>query len=231
MAKRDDFVKLHRSILEWEWYHDDRCARLFVHLILKARFAPGKWQGVTIEAGQFPTSTVKLATELGWSRSAVVRTLEKLTETGEVNTKSDTKWTLVTLVNWAKWQGVSQKSDSKPDTNRIATGHEPDSNRTHYKKGRREEGKNVNTPIGVSERRAAFIEKCRAVVETDPARLPDAERKAFLDYWTETGANGQMRFEDQKYFDHGRRMDTWRTRAQVNPTPIAKPSNIKPWMQ
>ena len=228
MAKRDDFVKIHRSLAEWEWYHDDRCVRLFLHLILSARYSPGKWQGITIEAGQFPTSTIKLAGELGWSRSAVVRTLEKLTKTGEVNTKPDSKWTLVTVVNWAKWQGGPQKPDSKPDNNRTHTGHIPDTLK-EGKKGRREE----DTPSGVSAdaRRDAFLSKCREVINADPGRLPKSERKPFLDYWTEPSANGRMRFEDQKYFDHGRRMDTWRGKAEANPSQPAKSSTLKPWIQ
>jgi hypothetical protein len=30
------WIKIHRSILEWEWYEDTNTFRLFMHLILKA---------------------------------------------------------------------------------------------------------------------------------------------------------------------------------------------------
>lgn len=81
------------------------------------------------------------------------------------------------------------------------------------------------------DRKAEFVEKCRLVCEENQDRLPKRLRAEFMAYWTEPSADGKMRFEGEKYFDHGRRMDTWRTRAQANPTPIAKPSNIKPWLQ
>lgn len=231
MREVGGYVKLHRSFLDWEWYDDDDCVKLFLHLLMIANWQETKWHGQSLPAGSKIISQVELAARFGWSRQKMGRTLDKLKSTGEVICKAGTKWTLVALVNWAKYQSDDQQSGHEPGTKRAPSGHETGTKRAQNKKGRREEGKNVNTPIGVSERRAAFIEKCRAVVDADPTRLPETERKAFLDYWTETGVNGQMRFEDQKYFDHGRRMDTWRTRAQANPTPIAKPSNIKPWMQ
>jgi hypothetical protein len=33
--------------------------------------------------------------------------------------------------------------------------------------------------------------------------------QAFLDYWTEADAKGKMRYQDQKFFDIGRRVGTW----------------------
>jgi len=97
MTRTDTFVKLYRSLLDWEWYHDDRCVRLLIHLLLNARYEAGRWRGLDLIPGQIPTSSVSLSEQLGWSRSAVNRTLDKLKSSGEVNTKSDSKWTLVTL--------------------------------------------------------------------------------------------------------------------------------------
>lgn len=63
--------------------------------------------------------------------------------------------------------------------------------------------------LGIEERKTAFAEKCRAVIEADPERLDVDERAGFYAYWTEPDTKGVMRFEAQKFFDHGRRMDTW----------------------
>jgi len=132
MTRTDTFVKLYRSLLDWEWYHDDRCVRLLIHLLLNARYEAGRWRGLDLMPGQIPTSSVSLSEQLGWSRSAVNRTLDKLKSSGEVNTKSDSKWTLVTLVNWEKWQGsltnAGHQTGQQPDSNRTAkrtkTGHQ-----------------------------------------------------------------------------------------------------------
>lgn len=163
-SERMGFIKLHRSLVDWEWYHDDRCVRLFIHILLSARYLPGRWQGMDIMPGDLPTSTVKLANELGWSRSAVNRTLDKLRSTNEVDTKADSKWTVVTVVNWAKWQGDDEMSDTKPTNNRTTTGQQPDTLKEGKKERRKEE---------IHTRKSLFANCPFADVETAKAQLPE----------------------------------------------------------
>ena len=74
----------------------------------------------------------------------------------------------------------------------------------------------------IEDRKAEFKAHCRAVIDANGTRLADKERKPFLAYWTETTHDGtRMRFEAEKFFDHGRRMDTWMRTA----TKIASTSN------
>lgn len=218
MSKGGGFIKIHRSMLDWEWYGDDRCVRLLLHLHLKANYQPGRWKGNDVCPGQLVTSTVALAEQLGWSRSALVRTLDRLKLAQEVDTKSDSKWTLVTLTKWDKFQVEGAKPDSKTDTKRTRTGQQTGQQADTIEEGE-ERKKEKNTPSGVArgasieDRKAAFVEKCKAVVDAQPDRLPKKLRSGFLSYWTEASETGKMRFEDEKYFDHGRRMDTWRNGA------------------
>lgn len=118
------YIKIHRSMLDWEWYQDDRCVRLLLHLHLKANYSPGRWKGKEVGAGQMVTSSFQLAGQLGWSRSAVIRTMDKLKMCGEVDTTSDNKWTLVTLRKWDKFQVDPKKPDSKRVSNRTANGQQ-----------------------------------------------------------------------------------------------------------
>ena len=116
------YIKIHRSLLDWEWYSDDRCVRLLLHLNLKANYVDRRWKGQDLKPGQFITSSISLSEQLKWSRSAVNRTLDKLRECGEIATEADSRWTLVTLVKWGQLQGDDENPDTKPDSNRTATG-------------------------------------------------------------------------------------------------------------
>lgn len=69
------------------------------------------------------------------------------------------------------------------------------------------------TPL--HERQERFLAMCAEVVKDNPTRLCRTERKPFLDYWTETDRRGRMRWEAEKFFDVGRRMDTW-MRTAIN---------------
>ncbi len=122
MRNAGGYVRVFRSIVDWEWYHDDRCVRLFLHLLVKSNWTEGHWKGKPVEPGQMITSSVKLAEQLGWTRSAVVRTLDKLKSTGELDIQSNNHWTLITLANWEKYQGEGAEPDSKPINKRTTIG-------------------------------------------------------------------------------------------------------------
>jgi len=107
-------------------------------------------------------------------------------------------------------------------------------------KGTGKEGKEMARALPVDPR-DQFIAACKAVVDANPERLPESLRKEFFDYWTERDAKGKMRFQAQDFFDHGRRMDTWRKRAEksgdfagAEKPPIlnanGKPQQLKPWV-
>ena len=151
MRNAGGYVRVYRSLAEWEWYQDDRCVRLFLHLLIKSNWTEGNWRGNPIEPGQIITSSVKLAEQLGWTRSAVVRTLEKLKSTGELDTQSNNHWTLVTLANWEKYQGDGPEADNKPRNKRTTTGQPMRQPPDTIEEGK--EGKKENT----EERKSAAL--------------------------------------------------------------------------
>ena len=55
------FVKLHRSLLKWEWYDDLNTFKLFMHLLLTVNYYDSKWHGVMIKRGSRAISRNKLA--------------------------------------------------------------------------------------------------------------------------------------------------------------------------
>lgn len=75
------------------------------------------------------------------------------------------------------------------------------------------------------ERARKFETDCAAVWASNPGRLVEGERRAFVAYWTEPSASGKMRFEGEKYFDHGRRMDTWMANYTKSQNRRLPPSN------
>ena len=42
------FVKLHRSLLKWEWYDDLNTFKLFMHLLLTVNYYDRQWRGKTL---------------------------------------------------------------------------------------------------------------------------------------------------------------------------------------
>lgn len=127
MSKVGDFIVVNRSLLDWEWYSDLPVRILFQHMLLLANWKPGKFQGMDILPGSFPTSVESLATEAGISIQQVKTALSKLKSTNDITTTATKKFTVVTIVNWAKYQNV--QPTKQPSNNRQSTSDQPQDNR------------------------------------------------------------------------------------------------------
>lgn len=98
------WIKLHRRLLEWEWYQDSNTFRVFLHLLLTARYEDGHSLGVPVSRGQVITGRRKLAGELGLSEKEIRTALDKLERTGEIVKKTANKFSIITICNYIEYQ-------------------------------------------------------------------------------------------------------------------------------
>lgn len=117
------YIKLHRSILKWEWYDDANTMRLFLHLLLTVNYEPKKWHGTTVERGQRVCSIATLSKETRLSQRSIRTCLERLISTGEVTKLSSPQYTVVTVKNYDRYQTPTneltneRQTTDKPPTN------------------------------------------------------------------------------------------------------------------
>ena len=123
----ENFLKLHRKMLEWGWYRDTNTTRLFLHILLNANWLPGECYGIPYKAGEFITSLDKLSRETTLSISQVRTAIKHLEMTGEIASTSYGKCRIITVNNWDVYQ-VSDKVNrkeiarkSQEDSKEIAT--------------------------------------------------------------------------------------------------------------
>lgn len=121
------WIKLHRQLLEWEWYDDTNTKCLFLHCLLRANHSDTEWRGHKIKRGQFLTSVDTLTRETGLSVSQIRTSLKKLISTNEIASKSQARSTVITVLSYDSHQD-NDKQDSKlmtmksqADDNEIAT--------------------------------------------------------------------------------------------------------------
>ena len=152
MLDYNGFIKLHRRILDWEWYRDIPVRVLFEHLILKANYKNLRFCGENIQRGELATSRRSLAAETGLSEQQVRTALDKLRGTGEISSQAKGKFTLIRINNYAFFQNgddfplpptqtefvgevlrpcesslkaKSESSDLKPEANPLITRKQP----------------------------------------------------------------------------------------------------------
>lgn len=106
------WIKLHRQLIDWEWYSDINTSRLFIHCLLRANYAPKKWRGISINKGQFWTSLPTLEAETGLSTSQLRTSINKLKSTGDIAVKSQAQGRMVTVSNYDSYQEDDRQDDS-----------------------------------------------------------------------------------------------------------------------
>lgn len=132
------WVKMHRSMLDWEWYSDINVCRLFTHMILKANHKDNKWRGILIKRGQTLTSLNTLESETGLSKSQIRTAVKKLISTLEIAQQSHSQHTVFTVVNYDSYQG----DDTHNDTPVASQSHTSDTRVTPNKNDKNENNEN-----------------------------------------------------------------------------------------
>lgn len=127
----DGFIKIHRRMLKWEWYKDTNTKVLFLHCLLKANWKDGRFQGIEVPRGSFVTSLSTLSEELSSKEQTFtvqnVRTsLKHLTLTGELTSKSYSKYRIITVNKYNEYQVANivpnkQLTNSQQATNKQLT--------------------------------------------------------------------------------------------------------------
>ena len=105
-----DYIKLHRSLLEWEWYGSINTKVLFIHMLLKANWKEGKFQGKVIPRGSFVSSISKLAEETKLTNDEVRTAIKHLISTNEITKQSFSKYTVFTIKNYIEYQDIPKQS-------------------------------------------------------------------------------------------------------------------------
>ena len=104
----DGYIRLDRTILNWEWYTDVNTFKLFLHILLKANKEPGQRKGVYVPRGSVAISYQELAEETGLSRQNVRTSLNRLKSSGELEVKNCGKFSRISVKNYDEYQYVDE---------------------------------------------------------------------------------------------------------------------------
>lgn len=122
------WIKLHRKTLDSCVFGDADLLKLWVYCLLKASHKEREIlvdkQTVKIEPGQFITGRFELEADFNKGTPArkkisgitLQRWLRKLETMGNLNIKTTTKYTIITVVNWDQYQEVEQQMNNKRTT-------------------------------------------------------------------------------------------------------------------
>ena len=126
------FITIYRQMIDWEWYKNSSVKDVFLHLLLTANFAEGRFKGQIIKRGQCATSLPSLSSETGLSIQQVRTALRHLSATGEITDKANRKYRVITVVKYDDYQNLTDKLTNKSTDNQQTTNSQLTDNQQQY---------------------------------------------------------------------------------------------------
>ncbi len=126
------YIKLDRSLLSKNLFHNEKLLKAWIWCLLKATHTEHKErvgrQEVILQPGQFVTGRFAAGRELSLPPSTVWSYLKLLQSNQSIDIKPNSKFSVVTVVNWALYQAGKYSSDTKSDSKWTANGQQMDTN-------------------------------------------------------------------------------------------------------
>ena len=138
MSNQQGWVRLHRQLLEWEWFDEPNVFRLFIYCLLKANHQDRNYKGQLIKRGTFVTSLELLSEETKISVQSVRTSLKRLESTGELTSQRTPKGTVIQVVKYEDYQDANtptnkQLTNCQQTTNKQLTTNNNDKNDNNEK--------------------------------------------------------------------------------------------------
>lgn len=143
------YIKLHRSILDWQYWDDHNTTRLLIFFLVSVNFEPKKWKGININAGQLITSYDKISLQTGLSPSQIRRSIKILVECNELKQQTTNKFQLITLVKWGELQLEEENNNRQTTGKKHSNNNQTLGQTTTTKERKKERSKETINSINI----------------------------------------------------------------------------------
>lgn len=114
----NEYIKLFRKLINWEWYSEPATKDVFLHCLLKANWKPTSWKGIALDRGEFIQSIYNMAKETGLSVRQIRTALSHLIDTNSVTIRKVGKYRIINVSKYVDYQSNDTKSAPKLTRNR-----------------------------------------------------------------------------------------------------------------
>jgi hypothetical protein len=120
MSNKPGWISLHRKILDNEQFRDPDALALWMHLLLRANYqetiAKVGNQAIKVRRGQLICGRKSLSLSSGVQESKIERLLKRWENEQQIEQQAFTKFRLITITSYDKYQSHEQRNDEKMNT-------------------------------------------------------------------------------------------------------------------
>ena len=216
----EGFVKLPRTMLEWQWFDDGNTLKVYLALLLSANWKDAEWHGIKLKRGQLITSVKSLCEKCHMTTQQVRTALAHLTSTNEITIKKTSKFSLVTLNNYDPSEEVNNKNNNvsttyQQDNNNVSTTCQQDSN-------------NVLTTVEERKEEKEIKEKEEAAAPLASPLLSDNSLNSMPNDNPITKDELTAKYGEENVAVYSRKFDIWADRKGI--TGVNKLGTIAKWL-
>lgn len=203
MLESQGWIKVHRKILENPLFTNPDAFMLWMQLLLRANHKEAKVMignsVVQIKRGQSLTGRKALAKHCGLTESKIERLLKLLEIEQQIEQQTFTKYRLISITNYDKYQSTEQQSDN----NRTTTEQQSDTNKNDNN-GKNEKEVTPYQLIADSYNQNFAVKSGNSQI----AKLTDARKKLISKAWKYDTDNNNEKLRTNsldyfnRYFNH-----------------------------
>ena len=193
------WIKIHRQLLNWEWFDNSKMVHLFLYFLLKANTEKREWRGLTIDRGQLITSVPVITAATGLSEQEIRTCVKRLIKANQIvyNTthRATHRIVVVTVCNYEKYQEQEEKSNepnNEQPTNQQRTPNEPATDKQRVNKNNKNkrikedieiEGGTPPSPLGAEAPKAPEPSKEEKKPQEKPKEKKQTDYDKIKDLW------------------------------------------------
>lgn len=100
------YVKIHRSLLDWEWFQDRNTLQVWLYILIRANYEPSRFMGMKIGRGEMIESLAEMAERTGLTKSKVRTALEHLKIARQIACQKTRYGMRIKVLNYAVYQDI-----------------------------------------------------------------------------------------------------------------------------
>ncbi len=191
----EGYVKLYRSILDWEWFKNKNTRLVFEFLLYTANYKDKQWKGKTIKRGQVFTSYAKLAGYNDISIQQARTAVSNMKSTGDITVLSTGGGLLINVCNYSKYQDPEPVSNTEDNSlsNSESTGDQQANEQANNNNIRNKEFKNN---IHDDDNNA---QGARARGSTNWRNAPESTEMLYWNHYCVEKTNREYVFHDETF--------------------------------
>lgn len=201
------WIKIHRSILDWEWWDKPEMVVLYLYMLSSANVEDTLWHSKSIKRGQFVTSLSNIERDNPKLTRKIIRTcLKRFQKSGDISIETTNNHSIITICNYDEYNCTKTTPVEEVKEYEKDEKHQEETSIHQEKKEVKPKKSKEGIKEATEQRTQDFYNSLIPFVPTYGREMV----REFFNYWSEPNKSySKLRFEQEKTWDLNRRLARW----------------------